>query len=66
MAIVTMSKCWHCGKPAATYSPYSKRTVCPKCLKQERQDAVTLEGVLQAEYRDAADTERDLLAGLHW
>lgn len=29
-------------------------------------DRAELEAVLEAEYRDAADTERDLLAGMHW
>ena len=33
---------------------------------QAKRDAAELEAVLEAEYRDAADTERDLLAGLHW
>ena len=63
---MTTSKCHKCGKPAAIQSVYSHKTVCPKCLKQERQDAATLEGVLQAEYRDAADTERSLREGRHW
>ena len=75
-----MPKCGRCGKMGAMFSPYSQQTVCPSCLAFERAaanlqaavqaqaaaDAAELEGVLQAEYRDAAETERDLRAGLHW
>lgn len=63
---MTNSQCHYCGKPAAIHSVYSHKTVCPKCLKAERQDAATLEGVLQAEYRDDAETIRSLREGLHW
>lgn len=38
-------------------------------IAAEQQDAAGLAGlagILQAEYRDALETERDLLSGLHW
>ena len=64
-------KCQRCGRVGAMYSVYSDRNVCPTCLSFERTvanaqaaaDAAELEGVLQAEYRDAYDTTRDLRAG---
>jgi len=62
-----------CQVPAAKWSVYSDRMLCNSCLSFERTayaaqeqakaDAAELEGVLQAEYRDAYETRRDLTAG---
>ena len=63
-----------CGCIAAKWSVYSDRMLCNSCLSFERaaydaqqaqaqRDAAELEGILQAEYRDAYETRRDLCAG---